>query len=52
MISYESQEITKTIGILLCKSKNKVIAEYALRNISALIGVFQNIPYQNQFLPT
>lgn len=29
----------QTIGILLCKSKNKVIAEYALRNISAPIGV-------------
>lgn len=29
----------QTIGMLLCKSKNKVIAEYALRNISAPIGV-------------
>ncbi|MBA2653782.1 MAG: DUF1016 domain-containing protein [Gammaproteobacteria bacterium] len=29
----------QTIGILLCKSKNKVIAEYALRNIKAPIGV-------------
>ncbi|HAU1322093.1 TPA: DUF1016 domain-containing protein [Legionella pneumophila] len=29
----------QTIGILLCKSKNKVVAEYALRNISAPIGV-------------
>lgn len=29
----------QTIGILLCKSKNKVMAEYALRNISAPIGV-------------
>ena len=29
----------KTIGILLCKSKNKIVAEYALRNISAPIGV-------------
>lgn len=29
----------RTIGILLCKSKNKVIAEYALTNISAPIGV-------------
>lgn len=28
-----------TIGILLCKSKNKVVAEYALRNIKAPIGV-------------
>lgn len=30
---------SQTIGMLLCKSKNKVIAEYALRNISAPIGV-------------
>jgi len=29
----------KTIGILLCKSKNKIVAEYALRNIAAPIGV-------------
>ncbi|MFH0703367.1 MAG: PDDEXK nuclease domain-containing protein [bacterium] len=29
----------KTIGILLCKEKNKVVAEYALGNISAPIGV-------------
>ncbi|MBA3661019.1 MAG: DUF1016 domain-containing protein [Gammaproteobacteria bacterium] len=28
-----------TIGILLCKSKHKVVAEYALRNIKAPIGV-------------
>ena len=29
----------KTIGILLCKSKNKVIAEYALRNMRAPMGI-------------
>lgn len=29
----------QTIGILLCQSKSKVIAEYALRNINAPIGV-------------
>lgn len=28
-----------TIGMLLCKSKNKVVAEYALRNIHQPIGV-------------
>lgn len=28
-----------TIGILLCKSKDKIIAEYALRNIKAPIGI-------------
>ncbi len=29
----------KTMGILLCKSKNRIIAEYALQNIKAPIGV-------------
>lgn len=29
----------QAIGILLCKSKNKVVAEYALRNVKAPIGV-------------
>jgi predicted nuclease of restriction endonuclease-like (RecB) superfamily len=28
-----------TIGLLLCKSKNKVVAEYALRDVSKPIGV-------------
>lgn len=28
-----------TIGLLLCKSKNKVVAEYALRDLSKPIGV-------------
>jgi hypothetical protein len=28
-----------TIGLLLCKSKNKVVAEYALRDKSLPIGV-------------
>lgn len=29
----------KSIGLLLCKEKDKVIAEYALQNISAPIGI-------------
>lgn len=29
----------QTIGILLCKTKNKIIAEYSLRNVKAPIGV-------------
>lgn len=29
----------QTLGILLCKSKNKVVAEYALRNMNAPIGI-------------
>ncbi len=28
-----------TIGLLLCKSKNKVVAEYALRDSAKPIGV-------------
>lgn len=28
-----------TIGLLLCKSKNKVVAEYALRNTTSPMGV-------------
>jgi predicted nuclease of restriction endonuclease-like (RecB) superfamily len=28
-----------TIGLLLCKEKNKIVAEYALRNIKAPIGI-------------
>lgn len=37
----------RTIGILLCKSKNKIIAEYALRNISAPIGLSEYIISQS-----
>ncbi len=36
---FRSPGDNQTIGILLCKSKNKVVAEYALRNIKAPIGV-------------
>lgn len=28
-----------SIGLLLCKSRNKVVAEYALRDVSKPIGV-------------
>lgn len=28
-----------TIGILLCKSKNKIVAEYALQNMTSPIGI-------------
>lgn len=30
-----------TIGLLLCRSKNKIVAEYALRNLNKPIGVAQ-----------
>ena len=32
-----------TIGILLCKSKSKIIGEYALRNLKAPIGISEYI---------
>jgi predicted nuclease of restriction endonuclease-like (RecB) superfamily len=35
----KAPEDNPTIGLLLCKSKNKVVAEYALRNTKAPIGV-------------
>lgn len=28
-----------TIGLLLCKSKNKLVVEYALRNLKSPVGV-------------
>ena len=33
----------RTIGILLCKTKDKIVAEYALRNINAPIGVSEYV---------
>ena len=35
----KSKEDNPTIGILLCKEKNKMKAEYALKDISKPIGV-------------
>ena len=35
----KSQHDNPTIGILLCKSKDQIVAEYALRNVSSPIGV-------------
>lgn len=35
----KSEQDNPTIGLLLCKSKNKIVAEYALRNLSKPIGV-------------
>jgi predicted nuclease of restriction endonuclease-like (RecB) superfamily len=56
MLKHESDN--PTIGILLCKKKNKVIAEYSLRNINSPISVneyklFDKLPkeYEN-ILPT
>lgn len=45
----KSKEDNPTIGILLCKEKNKMKAEYALKDISKPIGVseynlIQSIP--------
>ena len=36
---FKKENDNPTIGILLCKSKSKIIAEYALRNIKAPIGI-------------
>lgn len=35
----KTEEDKPSIGIILCKSKNKIIAEYALKNMSKPIGV-------------
>ena len=35
----KSKEDNQTIGILLCKERNKIEAEYALRGMSQPIGV-------------
>ena len=35
----KEKEDKKTIGIILCKTKNKVTAEYALSNIQNPMGV-------------
>lgn len=35
----KSKEDNPTIGILLCKEKNKVIAEYSLKDINKPIGI-------------
>lgn len=38
-VQIKAPEDKPTIGILLCKTKNKVIAEYALKDISKPIGI-------------
>lgn len=35
----KGEDDNPTIGILLCQSKDKIVAEYALRNVSSPIGV-------------
>lgn len=40
-----------TIGLLLCKSKNSVVAEYALRGYSSPIGVADWVSDLNKSLP-
>ena len=37
----KSEQDGPTIGLLLCKSKNKVVAEYAVRDITSPLGVFE-----------
>ncbi|MEO5340658.1 MAG: PDDEXK nuclease domain-containing protein [Magnetococcus sp. MYC-9] len=49
----KSEQDAPTIGLLLCKSKNKVVAEYALRNSTQPMGVaeyqlLENLPEELQ----
>jgi hypothetical protein len=30
-----------TIGLILCKSKNRIVAEYALRDMTKLLGILE-----------
>lgn len=38
-MQFKAEQDAPTIGLLLCKNKNKIVAEYALRNSSQPIGV-------------
>ena len=37
------QEDSPTIGLLLCKSKNKIVAEYAVKNMTNALGISEYI---------
>ena len=42
MICFASPEITPVlVGLLLCKTKDRIIAEYALHDINKPIGIFE-----------
>ncbi len=45
--SLKQPEDNPTIGIILCKEKNRITAEYALNNLKSPIGVSS---YQVQFM--
>jgi YhcG PDDEXK nuclease domain len=40
-----------SIGIILCKAKNKIIAEYALRDLTKLVGISSNVTKLVESLP-
>jgi predicted nuclease of restriction endonuclease-like (RecB) superfamily len=40
-----------SIGLILCKTRNKVIAEYALRNIGTPVGIARNTTKLRDSLP-
>jgi hypothetical protein len=40
-----------SIGIILCKSKNKVVAEYALRDLAKPVGVSSYVTQLVESLP-
>ena len=44
-------EDKSSIGIVLCKAKNKVVAEYALRDISKPVGVSSFVTKLVESLP-
>ena len=39
IVRIKDERVELTIGLLLCKSKNKVVAEYALRDNSRPLGI-------------
>lgn len=41
-----------TIGLLLCKDKNKAVAQYSLNNINNPIGIAEYITEQKKLLPS
>jgi YhcG PDDEXK nuclease domain len=47
----DGAEMSSCIGIILCKSKNQVVAEYALRDLAKPVGVYSYITKLVESLP-
>ena len=45
MTCYATPDDQPSIGLVLCKAKNKIVAEYALRNMTTPMGIseFQHL---------